>query len=103
MSTRRSRREADIPCAVMGALLGVVVLGMLGYGMAMSGLSFGAPSPQDLVQQSEERAEVAHVALWILLIGCALAGGLRLWRTLTTHLVIFGVGTLVLCAMAASR
>ncbi|MFD7169001.1 hypothetical protein [Streptomyces violascens] len=103
MSAMRSRREADVPCAVAGGVFGLLVMGVLVCCMMMSTLSFGAPSRHDLGQQARDGAKFAWTATWILVFGGVLAGLLRLWRTLTVHLVVFGVGTVVLWAAAASR
>lgn len=93
----------DTPCAVLVGLLSVLVWAVLAYSAMMSTLSFGAPSEQDLAQQAQDAAEIAWTATAILGCGSALAALLRLWRTLTVHLVLFGTGTAVLWAAALSR
>ncbi|MGW2815641.1 hypothetical protein [Streptomyces sp. NPDC001415] len=103
MSAMRSRRQADMPCAVATGVFGLLAMAGLVYCMMMSSLSFGAPSREDLVQQAGYGVEFAWTATWILIVGGVLAALLRLWRTLSVHLVVFGAGTVLLWAEAASR
>ncbi|MFG3363181.1 hypothetical protein [Streptomyces griseofuscus] len=96
-------RPADRPCAVVVGVLGVVTWVVLAYSMMMSSWSFGAPDQYELAQAARDAADVARTACGILAVGVVLTGLLRLWRTLTLHLVVFGTGTAVLWLEAASR
>ncbi|MGW4565140.1 hypothetical protein ACWEN3_22860 [Streptomyces sp. NPDC004561] len=76
---------------------------VLAYSMMMSSFSFGAPDQYELIQHAKDAAEIAWTASGILASGMVLAGLFRLWRTLAVHVLVFGTGTAVLWAEAASR
>lgn len=88
------RRNDGVPAAIV-AVVDIVIVLCAGYGYVLSGLSIGAPSPQDVHDAAAEREGVLWFLAWVAGGGCCLAAVFRCWKTAVTHLVLVGLPLLV--------
>ncbi|MFH9071597.1 hypothetical protein [Streptomyces alboflavus] len=88
-------RRNDGTVAVVTAVVDIMVVLCAGYGFVLSGLSFGAPSPQEVQDAAAARESVLAFLAWLVVGGCCLAAVFRCWKTAVTHLILVGLPLLV--------
>ncbi|MGP3998753.1 hypothetical protein [Streptomyces sp. 8N706] len=94
----RQPRQHDGLIAVLVGLFDFLLVIILGYGMVVSGISFGAPNQYEMQRTAEEQHGILVFSAWLAGGGFALAAGLRFWKTGIIHLAIIGLPLLAYVA-----
>lgn len=90
----RRPREHDGLCAVFVALLDVLLVIVLGYGLVVSGIGAGFDEYADQ-RAAEGQHDITVFTAWVAGGGFALAAGLRYWKTGVVHLLLTGLPLLL--------
>ncbi|WP_369248993.1 hypothetical protein [Streptomyces sp. R41] len=94
---RRPRRHDGL-FAVLVGLFDVLLLFVLGYGLVVAGISFGAPDQYEVQRTADEQHGILVFSAWLAGGGFVLAAVLRLWKTGVVHLLLIGAPLLAYLA-----